>query len=293
MNNSIKKYIKALRAYQWSKNIIIFLPLLASHKFSHNLFYDTFVAFISFSLISSSVYIINDILDVKNDTAHPVKKNRPFASGDILILNGLIFAGVCFFLGFLVALYVNKNFMIIVLSYFILSNIYSYLLKSFAILDLVLLSSFYLIRILSGGIATETIISFWLLIFSFLIFFSLASVKRLSEINYLSSKSIDLKGRGYVNSDLPLITGISLSSGYLSILVLALYINSETSIALYKSPQLLLLCCCILFYWISRLIFLGHRNKINIDPILFALKDKVSWLCLLLLGILVFVSLKF
>ena len=208
MSNSIKKYIKSLRAYQWSKNVIIFLPLLASHKFSHNLFYDTLVAFISFSLISSCAYIINDILDVNNDKIHPVKKNRPFASGDILILNGLIFAGACFSLGFLVAFYVNKSFVLIVLSYFILTNVYSYFLKKFAILDLVLLSSFYLIRILSGGIATDTIISFWLLIFSFLIFFSLASVKRLSELNYLSSKSIDPKGRGYVNSDLPLITCI-------------------------------------------------------------------------------------
>lgn len=292
MSSLIKTYIKSLRTYQWLKNTIIFLPILSSHKFSPIFFYEALIAFISFSLISSCVYIINDILDIKNDIDHPLKKTRPFASGDIPILNGLILASVCFFLGLLIAFYVNKIFMLIVILYFIFTTLYSYSLKSFAILDIILLSLFYLIRILSGGIATDTIISFWLLIFSFLIFLSLASIKRLSELNYLSSKSLDFKGRGYSYGDLPLITGISLSSGYLSILVLALYIDSDVSIILYKSPQLLLLVCLVLFYWISRLIFLGLRNEIRNDPLLFAFKDKISWLCLFLIGLVIFVSYK-
>lgn len=171
-----------------------------------------------------------------------------------------------------------------------MTSLYSVYLKKFAIIDIFLLSFFYTIRIIAGGYAANISISFWLICFAFFIFLSLACVKRLSEIKLLNTNSNNLFGRGYKFEDLNLIVSMSVASGFMSIVIFALYINSDVTLDLYKTTEFLLFIPLILFFWISRIIFLSQRNEIDSDPIIFALRDKISWLSLFLIAIILIVS---
>ena len=244
----------------------------------------------AFCLIASSAYILNDILDIKNDQNHPEKKYRVFASNQLSVKNGIYLALILLLFSFIVSLKINIIFFFILILYFIISVLYSVYLKKFAILDIFLLSFFYSIRIVAGGFATDISISFWLICFAFFIFLSLACVKRISEINLLNVNTNNLFGRDYKFEDLNFIISMSVASGFISIVIFTLYINSDTISILYKTVELLLFIPLILFFWISRVIFLAQRNKIDSDPIIFALKDKISWVSLFLIAIILFGS---
>ncbi|HJU40284.1 MAG TPA: hypothetical protein VJ724_11975, partial [Tahibacter sp.] len=172
--------------------------------------------------------------------------------------------------------------------YYALTLAYSLHLKRVVMLDVVVLAALYTVRIIGGAAAIGGGLSFWLLAFSMFLFLSLAMLKRYTELAALQNGPTNkASGRGYTVDDVPLIQSLGGSSGYLSVLVLALYINSTASEALYHRPQILWLLCPLLLYWISRVWLVAHRGGMHDDPVVFALVDTVSRIVLVLCAIVV------
>ena len=271
-------WLKALRPHQWVKNILIFLPLVLSHQlFDWAKFEEALLAFVAFSLVASSGYVLNDLLDLAADRVHPSKKNRPFASGQIPIQYGLpLFVGlVC--LSFLLSLWtLSTSFTGMLSLYLLLTMTYSFYLKQKVIVDVIVLAGLYTHRILAGCIAVTVPISSWLLAFSMFIFMSLAFLKRYTELLQLTDQKT-VKNRNYETGDIEMIASIGPTSGYIAVLVFALYINSDVVTTLYHSSFILWMICPLLLYWITRVWFLAHRQQMLDDPVLFALTDGVSW----------------
>ncbi len=284
---SRKAYLKALRPHQWLKNILVFLPMIAAHNFAPEIIGDSLLAFMSFCLIASSVYVVNDLLDLKADRAHPRKRNRPFASGAIPVSHGLWMACGLLFGGFFLAALTNLAFFGVMLIYFGITTAYSITLKRKLIVDVCTLAGLYTVRIIAGGVATGIVLSVWLLAFSIFLFFSLAAVKRQAElVDSAKRGKLGASGRGYHVDDLPVMTQMAVAAGYLSVLVLALYLNSPSVVALYAWPVVLWGICPILLYWISRVIMITHRGHMHDDPIVFAARDRTSQVCFLLVAAL-------
>ncbi len=271
--------VKAMRLHQWIKNVLIFVPLLVSHQiFNLNLLLDGVFAFVTFGLCASSVYLLNDLLDVEEDREHPTKKYRPFASGRLSFLIGGLFIIILLVLSFSLALILLPiEFVFILGGYYILTVLYSFGLKKVVMLDVIILALLYSIRVVAGTEATSLSLTFWILAFSVFIFLSLAFVKRYTELFEKRAKnSKDLTpGRGYYPADFELLSSLGGSAGYISVMVLALYIN-EAPIELYKSPELMWISCPILLFWLSRVWLIAHRGEMHDDPIVFAVKDRVS-----------------
>ncbi len=281
-SNTIKPYIKAIRPHQWLKNILIFLPMLAAHQYDWGTFFAAFMAFVSFSMVASSAYVMNDLLDLAADRAHPRKCKRPFASGAIPIAHGTWMAFGMLGLGAIIAASVNMAFLGIMVFYYVATTAYSLNLKRRIVVDIMMLAGLYTTRIIAGGMATQIPLSVWLLAFSVFFFLSLASVKRQAElIDTAKRDKMEAAGRGYQVDDLPLISQVAISSGYVSVLVMALYINSPIVTQLYSSPLALWVVCLILLYWLTRIIMITHRGHMLDDPVVFAAKDRTSQLCFL------------
>jgi len=284
--NSIA-YLRALRPHQWLKNVLIFLPAVAAHDLLVETWLAALLAFVSFSLVASSVYVINDLLDLAADRSHPRKRNRPFASGAIPLGHGTIMAPALFIAGAMIALTVDRlEFVAVVIAYYVLTMVYSLSLKRKLVIDIGTLAGLYTIRILAGGVATEVPLSVWLLAFSIFFFLSLAAVKRQTElVDALTSGREQAFGRAYRADDLSIVAMMAIASGYVAVLVMALYIDSSFVQSTYSDPRILWVICPVLLYWVSRLVMLAHRGKIDDDPILFAIRDQISRICgLLALG---------
>jgi 4-hydroxybenzoate polyprenyltransferase/phosphoserine phosphatase len=272
-------WLKALRPHQWSKNVLIFLPLFLAHQlFDLSKLGDTLLAFIAFSLTASSGYVLNDLLDLAADRIHPSKKHRPFASGRVPIQYGLFFFVSLVILSFSLSLLcLPLNFTGMLALYLLITITYSLYLKQKLFIDVLVLAGLYTHRILAGGVAVSVTISSWLLAFSLFIFLSLAFLKRYVELLQLTDQKV-IKHRSYEVGDIEMIASMGPTNGYLAVLVFALYINHEQVKILYSSPQILWLICPILLYWISRVWFLAHRQQMLDDPVQFALTDKISWI---------------
>jgi 4-hydroxybenzoate polyprenyltransferase len=270
--------LRALRPHQWSKNLLVFVPLVAAHRVMEVAAVATSVAaFVSFCLLASAAYLLNDLLDLPADRAHPRKRLRPLASGALPIPVGAILLALCVAGGAIVACALPPAFQSTMAAYFLLTVAYSMSLKRVAILDLVSLALLYTTRIVAGGFALATPVSFWLLAFAMFLFFSLALVKRYAELVLLENGSDPVPGRGYAGHDLEVILAIGSASAMVSALVLALYINGESAKNLYARPEMLWMLCPILLYWISRVWLLAARGKMHDDPIVFALRDRASY----------------
>ncbi len=272
-------FLKAIRVHQWVKNLLVFVPLLTSHNVGHiPLLAEAALAFLAFSLCSSSVYLLNDLLDLEADRLHATKRRRPFAAGLLSIQAGMLLIPGLLLTSVAIAVTLSPAFLYALTGYFILTVAYSFYLKQIAVVDTLLLAILYTARIVAGAAAIGVALSMWLLAFSLFLFLSLAYVKRYSELHVLcETKKEKAKGRGYLAKDLEQISNLGATSGYIAVLVLALYINSEEVTALYSRPQLLWLVCPLILYWISRVWLLAHRGQMHQDPIVFALKDKVSY----------------
>jgi len=287
--SSWKVWLKVLRPHQWSKNVLIFVPLILSQQFFdiHKLF-DSSLAFFCFSLVASSGYVINDLLDLAADRVHLTKKKRPFAAGTVPISYGLpIFFGLIGLSAAISLIFINIAFTAMLLFYLIITLSYSFYLKRKMIVDILILAGLYTHRIIAGGVAVATIPSGWLLAFSMFFFISLAFLKRyieLLELNDLhqlyGSEHRAVKNRNYWVDDLEMIASMGPTSGYLAVLVYALYINTMTIKGLYAAPHILWLICPILLYWITRIWFLAKRRLMVDDPVQFAIEDRVSWITL-------------
>jgi 4-hydroxybenzoate polyprenyltransferase len=273
--------LKALRPHQWVKNTLLFVPLLAAQRWdNHVSLLLTVVAFAVFGLTASSVYLINDLIDVGHDRVHPVKKLRPFAAGTLSLAQGWALWPVLLASAFgVAALTLPAAFSAQLAVYFLLTLAYSLLLKKHAIVDVLTLAALYTLRITAGVAALAVPLSFWLLTFSMFIFLSLAFLKRFTELKVArdTGATVNLRGRGYRIEDLELVSSFGVAAGYLAVLVLALYIQDNRTGLLYRSPQLIWLACPLLLFWVSRAWLLAHRGQMNQDPVVFALSDRLSW----------------
>lgn len=289
--SSMKALLKAMRLHQWAKNLLIFVPLLFSHSYTDmQLSLLALGTFFVFSFCASGIYIINDLLDIEDDRTHATKNKRPFAAGSLSPIKG-VFASIC-----LVGLpllfcanFLGTNVTLVVALYIILTNIYSFYLKHFSTIDVITLTCLYTIRIIAGGVVIAATLSPWLLNFSLFFFLSLAYMKRYIELSNNKRRG-KKSGRNYdvEEMDIILITGVV--NGGLAILTLSMYLNSEFVTTSYLSPQALWLICPLLMFWIYRAWMWAKREKIDDDPVVFALKDKISLITVALAGLLVVVS---
>ena len=285
----VRIWTRALRLHQWLKNLLVFLPLLAAHRlFSLDAAAHAAAAFVAFGLCASGVYLLNDLLDLASDRRHPRKRERPFAAGTLPLTAGLVAAPALTLAAFALALVIAPLFALTLLGYYVLTLAYSFRLKRIVMLDVVVLAALYTIRIVAGAAAIAQPLSFWLLAFSMFIFLSLAMLKRYTELRVLQANGWNnAEGRGYRVDDLGLIQSLGAASGYLSVLVLALYINSTASEVLYHRPEVLWLLCPLLLYWISRMWVVAHRGQMHDDPVIYAMVDRVSRVVLVLCAVVV------
>lgn len=273
-----RTWLAALRPHQWLKNALVFVPLLAAHQvFVEHAVARALTAFAAFCLCASAAYVLNDLLDLEADRHHPRKRRRPFAAGTLSLRGGLVATALLIAAAFAVAATLSAEFVLALLVYALATLAYSLALKRIAMLDVVTLAALYTIRIIAGALAIPVTASFWLLAFSMFLFLSLAMVKRYTEVRQVAaSGGVEVAGRGYARDDLGLIESFGTASGYLSVLVLAFYIDSTASTALYAHHKLLWALAPILLYWISRVWLLARRGEMHDDPVVFALTDRVS-----------------
>ena len=267
--------LKALRLHQWLKNVLVFVPILVGHQWQNLLSWQSSILmFVAFGLTASSIYVVNDLLDLDADRQHPRKRNRPFASGELPILHGLFAAPLLLAGGIGLAFTINHMAGLLLMAYAFVSTIYTMLLKRYVVVDVITLAGLYTIRILAGAAATQIIPSFWLLAFSMFLFLSLATMKRAAELQVLVGMGTTAAaGRNYLVQDLAAVRSMGITSGYLSVLVLALYMNAPEISSRYPVPQALWAMCIVLLYWLGRLWVKTDRGEMHDDPVVFAISD--------------------
>ena len=295
----LKAWLKAIRLHQWAKNVLIFLPLLLAHAWAPGLVAGAALAFLSFGLCASATYIVNDLLDLEADRQHPRKRLRPFASGDLSALAGVViivlFLAASLTLAILVPRVVSAlspdfalldpfRFLVWLAIYLVTTLAYSLRFKRVVMVDVIVLSGLYTVRILAGSAATGVVVSTWLASFSIFFFLSLAFVKRFAELENLRERGgVSIGGRGYHVADIEQLRSFGSASGYASVVVLTLYISNLDAAQLYRHTNRLWLLVPVLLLWISRLWLLASRGQLNEDPVVYAITDRRS----LLLGLVV------
>ena len=285
----IRTLAETLRVHQWAKNALVVVPMLMAHRFRDpHAWAAVAIATACFCLIASGTYVVNDLLDLAADREHPVKRNRPIASGRVPVRRAMLIASACYAIGLLLAaLLLPGPFTLCLIGYVALATLYSTVLKRKLMLDVLALASLYTMRLLGGGVATHVELSFWLLAFSMFLFLNLAFVKRYAELAMSQAAGGSGSfGRGYRVEDLDLIRTLGPTAGYLAVLVFALYLNSPDVLKLYPRPVLLWGICPLLLYWVSRLWFVASRNGMHHDPVVFALTDRISYLVAALILVL-------
>ena len=274
-----KAFLKAIRLHQWAKNVLIFVPLLLAHALKVPLILHAILAFFCFSLCASATYVVNDLLDIEADRRHPKKHSRPFAAGDLQVSTGVAIVLVFLVAALAGALFLPIGFLGWLGLYLVVTLSYSLALKRIVLVDVILLSGLYTVRMLAGGAATNTDISTWLAGFSVFLFFSLAMVKRFSELQNLRERgSMPSNGRGYLVSDLEQLRSFGTASAYAAVVVFSLYISGSNVTALYAHPIRMWLIVPLMLLWISRVWLLASRGEMNEDPVIFAVTDRMSLL---------------
>jgi 4-hydroxybenzoate polyprenyltransferase/phosphoserine phosphatase len=275
-----REWLRQLRVHQWSKNVLLLLPLVLAHKItSVPALVACLIAFIAFSCAASAVYLVNDLIDLPHDRSHPTKSKRPLARGAITIRQalgatvGLVGAAAVLSLAFL-----PLTFFAMVVGYWVMSFAYSLWLKQLAIVDILMLAGFYVYRILIGAVAVHVLVSVWLLAFSMFFFLSLGTIKRYADLlEAAGSGETGRAGRSYSTADLEFLRTLGLACGCVATLVLALYLNSAEIMQLYRRPTCLWLVCPLALYWILRAWLIASHGEMHDDPVIFALRDKASY----------------
>jgi len=279
--------IKSLKPHQWVKNLLIFVPLITAYRrFDLSLMSRALIAFVTFCFAASGVYILNDLLDLETDRRHRSKRSRPIASGNVSIPLAGATAAAFLMLGIGLSLTLPVAFTGVIVLYVFLAMTYSFLLKRKPILDVICLATLYSLRIVAGGEAVGLLISPWLISFSAFFFLSLAFAKRDTEL----VQDPPIADGGYKLVDLDLIRVMGPACGLLSVLVLCLYINSPDVRSLHRRPDLPWLACALLLYWITRLWLFAYRGAFEGDPVLFALRDRTSYLVGFCVGVVLLMS---
>jgi 4-hydroxybenzoate polyprenyltransferase len=269
--------LRAIRVHQWAKNVLLFLPVLMSHDVSLQTMLPAVAAFFCFSFIASANYLINDLLDIESDRRHLKKRFRPFAAGDLSVPQGLTMALLLIAAGCCLLPWLPSVFGLWLLAYAVTTSAYSFYLKRIPLVDVLVLSGLYTLRMLAGGAATGTLISPWLAAFAVFLFLSLAMVKRFSELANLRERGVtNTHGRGYLVSDLEQIRSFGTTSATAAVLVFMLYIARPDVTALYKHATRLWLIVPLMLFWLYRVWLLASRGELDEDPVIFAIRDGVS-----------------
>ncbi|CAM4091070.1 UbiA family prenyltransferase [Paracidovorax anthurii] len=269
---------KALRLHQWLKNLLLFVPLLAAHRLADGAAWAQLLpAFLAFGLCASSVYLANDLLDLESDRQHPRKRLRPFASGTLAAWKGVALVPLLATASLALAWLAGPAFLGWLAAYFAITWAYSLVLKRWALVDCITLAVLYSLRLVAGAAAVAQPLSFWLLAFSGFLFLSLAFVKRYAEllVQQAAGKT-QAHGRGYLTSDAPVVQSLGVAAGYTAVVVLALYLNSDTVLLMYRSPGLIWVTVPVMAFWVSWMWLCAARGKMHDDPLVFAFKDRAS-----------------
>lgn len=275
---SVKLVLRQLRVHQWLKNLLLFLPLLAAHRWQEiNAVAITAGAFVCFGLVASATYVLNDLLDLDCDRRHPRKRMRPIASGRISIEYAVFMAVGTFIAGILISMSIHPQLPALLLGYVALTVLYSTVLKAYAVIDVLMLAGLYTYRVLAGAMLISIHVSSWMLAFCMSLFFSLALVKRLSEIKrFDSSQQQWIAGRGYRKDDWPVLLSLGAASSVSTVVLTALYLESTQAHGMYSAPERLWMVCPLLLYWLSRLWLKTSRGEMTDDPLVFTMKDRGS-----------------
>ena len=272
--------IKLLKPHHWIKNLIIFVPVIASHKlFQQNLICETFLGIASFSMFASVGYIFNDIIDLENDRAHPKKKGRILASKQLSIRFASQIASAAFLVGAVLAIAIHPIFFFACLIYLIGSILYSLYIKIFKFFDIVALAFFFVFRIFLGALISDIVLSAWLVTYSLCFFINLATLKRYSELLYLTDIQANI-GSIYIGENLKILQSIGFFSGLCSTLIFTAYTFSAEAKQLYREPIILIMTLLLMTLWLVHLWKTAQRLKNIVDPTWFALTDKRSYLFL-------------
>lgn len=283
--------VKELRLHQWLKNVLLFLPAIAAHRWADvSVLLPLLGAFVCFGLVASATYVLNDLLDLDSDRKHPRKRLRPIASGALSIQHAVLIALGVFVAGMLLAVLVHPRLPVLLLGYVVLTVFYSTVLKTYAMLDVLMLAGLYSYRVFAGGVVASVAVSSWLLAFSMAVFFSLALVKRCSEIRKLdASDKTWVAGRGYRKDDWAVLLALGAASALSAVVLIAMYVDSTQARGMYSAPERIWLVCPLLVYWLSRLWIKTSRNEMTDDPLVYTVKDRGSLVTLACVAI-VFVS---
>lgn len=284
---TLSHWLKTLRVHQWLKNLLLFVPLLAAHQTGNiSSLSRLILAFVSFSLCASTVYITNDLLDLESDRKHPQNRHRPFASAAVPIKVGVVLVPLFAIASLAAGVMVGTAFKVWLSAYFLLACAYSLWLKRLALIDCLTLAALYTLRLIAGAVAVAITLSFWLLAFSVFIFLSLAFVKRYAELRVQAGAgNSHAYGRGYVVTDAPLLQTLGITAGFAAVIVLALYLHSEAVVILYAQPQLIWFAVPLMLFWVSWVWLKAHRGEMHDDPTIFAINDKSSLAVLALIAI--------
>jgi 4-hydroxybenzoate polyprenyltransferase/phosphoserine phosphatase len=284
-----KSFLRAIRLHQWAKNVLIFVPMLLAHALRLPLLLNALLAFLCFSLCASATYIVNDLLDIEADRRHPKKRYRPFAAGDLSATSGIAIVALFLAAAFTGAAFLPRAYIGWLLVYLATTLAYSLRLKRVVLVDVLLLSGLYTLRLLAGAAAVTVGISPWFAAFSVFLFLSLAIVKRFSELQNARAQGGALaNGRGYLLSDIEQMRSFGTASGLAAVVVFALYINSRDMIGLYRHPERMWLILPLLILWIFRVWLLASRGELDEDPVIFAVSDGASLLIGLCVALIAF-----
>lgn len=281
----------ALRVHQYLKNLLVLVPLATSHQFAFANIITDVIAFVAFCACASAVYILNDLIDLKSDRAHPSKRARPFASGLLHLRTGLLMVPALLLTSLMLAITISLEFVGVLVGYFALTSAYSLYFKRQMLVDVVVLALLYTTRIVAGGVAVEIQISQWLFMFSMFIFTSLALIKRHVELAARLDRGLpDRSDRDYRVGDLDVVAALAAAAGLNAITIFALYVASPDVQKLYRHPRALWLICPILLYWIGRALMMAHRRLMDDDPIVFALRDRISAIAMASIATIVIIA---
>ncbi len=277
--------LRLLRPHQWAKNALLLIPVLAAHNLQWATWVQVLIGAAAFCCVASATYVINDLLDLQADRQHPRKRQRPLASGAVGAPVAFLTAVLLAVAGTVLSLALPQHFLLALVAYAIATLLYSVWLKRQSIIDVIVLAGLYTLRILAGGLAAGISVSNWLLALSIFLFLSLALVKRCAELlDAKEAGKLSAAGRGYHIEDIATLRSIGITSGFIAVLVLALYIDRPQVAALYAHASVLWLALPIVAGWLMRLWIETTRGNMHDDPLVYAFQDRISQIVALALA---------
>jgi 4-hydroxybenzoate polyprenyltransferase len=284
----VREWLRAFRVHQYAKNLLIFVPLLAGHAPSLSQWLAAGMMFVAFCLAASSAYLLNDLFDLEADRQHPTKYRRPLASGAITTQAALIAIPILFLLGCAISAMISPLCLLVLGGYLLLTLGYSVYLKRRMLVDVVTLAMLYTVRVIAGGVASGIVLSEWLLAFSLFVFSCLALIKRYTELAMRLDRNLpDPSHRNYRKDDLLILATLAAATGTNAVTVFAFYVTSPEVAELYSRPKLLWLICPLLLYLLGRALMVSHRREMHDDPVVWALRDRICRLGLIVGAIVV------